>query len=64
VSNEFVATTNYQLPTAKAEDLCVQAIAARPKDQTLYRDLADILLADNKRPKAIEGIADCGFWSW
>jgi tetratricopeptide (TPR) repeat protein len=46
---------------AKAEDLYAQAIAARPKDQTLYRDLADILLADNKRPKAIEVLQSAPF---
>ena len=38
----------------KAERLYREAIAARPSDQTLYRDLADILLAAGKRPKAIE----------
>jgi tetratricopeptide (TPR) repeat protein len=38
---------------AKAEQLYRKAIAARPKDQTLYRDLADILLAANNRPGAI-----------
>ncbi|NLH16587.1 MAG: DUF5107 domain-containing protein [Phycisphaerae bacterium] len=36
-----------------AADLYRKAITARPKDQTLYRDLADILIADNKRPEAI-----------
>jgi len=30
-----------------------KAIAARPDDQTLYRDLAEILIADDKRPEAI-----------
>ena len=39
---------------AKAEELYRKAIAARPKDQTLYRDLADILLAANRRPDAIK----------
>ncbi len=39
---------------AKAEGLYRKAIAARPKDQTLYRDLADILLAANRRPEAIK----------
>jgi len=39
---------------AKAEQLYRKAITARPKDQTLYRDLADILLAAKKRPAAIE----------
>jgi tetratricopeptide (TPR) repeat protein len=46
---------------AKAEELYVKAIAARPKDQTLYRDLADILLAGNKRPKAIEVLQSAPF---
>ena len=31
-----------------------KAIDARPKDQTLYRDLAEILMAQGKRPDAIE----------
>jgi tetratricopeptide (TPR) repeat protein len=39
---------------AKAEQLYRKAIAARPKDQTLYRDLADILLAAKNRPEAIK----------
>ncbi len=30
-----------------------KAIEARPKDQTLYRDLAEILIAQEKRPEAI-----------
>ncbi|MHC4584040.1 MAG: DUF5107 domain-containing protein [Planctomycetota bacterium] len=37
----------------KVEKLYRKAIAARPKDQTLYRDLADVLLAANKRSEAI-----------
>ncbi len=39
---------------ARAEELYRKAMAARPKDQTLYRDLADILLAANRRPEAIK----------
>jgi len=39
---------------AKAEGLYRKAITARPKDQTLYRDLADVLLAAKKRPEAIK----------
>jgi tetratricopeptide (TPR) repeat protein len=39
---------------AKAEQLYRKAIDARPKDQTLYRDLADILLAAKNRPEAIK----------
>jgi tetratricopeptide (TPR) repeat protein len=37
-----------------AADLYRKAIAARPKDQTLYRDLSDILIADKNRPQAID----------
>ncbi|UCG48035.1 MAG: DUF5107 domain-containing protein [Phycisphaerales bacterium] len=39
---------------AKAEELYRKAIAARPADQTLYRDLADILLAAKNRAGAIK----------
>ncbi len=45
----------------EAQNLYAKAIAARPKDQTLYRDLADIFLADNKRPKAIEVLQSAPF---
>jgi len=38
----------------KAEEFYRKAIEARPKDQTLYRDLADILLAAKRRPDAIK----------
>jgi len=38
----------------KAERFYRKAIAARPKDQTLYRDLADILLAAKRRSDAIK----------
>jgi len=31
-----------------------RAIAARPSDQTLYRDLAEILVASQRRPEAIQ----------
>ncbi len=37
----------------KAEQAYRKAITARPKDQTLYRDLAEILLAQDRRPEAI-----------
>lgn len=46
---------------AKAEQLYRKAIAARPKDQTLYRDLADILLAADKRPEAIKVLESTPF---
>jgi len=39
---------------AKAEQAYRKAIAARPKDQTLYRDLAEVLLEQGRRPDAIE----------
>jgi tetratricopeptide (TPR) repeat protein len=38
----------------KAEQCFRRAIAARPNDQTLYRDLAEILIADQRRAAAIE----------
>ncbi|NUQ64007.1 MAG: DUF5107 domain-containing protein [Pirellulales bacterium] len=38
----------------KAEQCYRKAIAARPGDQTLHRDLADVLIATSKRPQAIE----------
>jgi tetratricopeptide (TPR) repeat protein len=40
----------------KAERLYRKAIAARPKDQTLHRDLADILLVAKRRPDAIKAL--------
>jgi tetratricopeptide (TPR) repeat protein len=39
---------------SKAGEFYAKAIAARPDDQTLYRDLAEILIADAKRPEAIK----------
>ncbi len=39
---------------AKAEQYYRKAIDARPKDQTLYRDLAEIVMAQGKRPEAIK----------
>jgi len=41
---------------AKAEELYRKAVGARPGDQTLHRDLAEILIAAGKRPEAIEVI--------
>jgi tetratricopeptide (TPR) repeat protein len=46
---------------AKAEEFYRKAITARPKDQTLYRDLADILLAGNKRTEAIKVLESTPF---
>ncbi len=46
---------------SKAEKFYRNAIAARPKDQTLYRDLADVLLASNKRPEAIKVLESTPF---
>jgi tetratricopeptide (TPR) repeat protein len=37
----------------KAERFYRKAIEARPNDQTLYRDLAEILIAQDRRPDAI-----------
>jgi tetratricopeptide (TPR) repeat protein len=39
---------------AEAEQFYRKAIDARPKDQTLYRDLAEIIMAQGKRPDAIK----------
>jgi tetratricopeptide (TPR) repeat protein len=47
----------------KAEDFYRKAIEARPEDQTLYRDLADILLAANKRGEAIKVLESTPFES-
>jgi tetratricopeptide (TPR) repeat protein len=38
---------------AKAEACFRKAVAARPGDQTLFRDLAEILIARSQRPEAI-----------
>ena len=45
----------------KADEFYRNAIKARPKDQTLYRDLADILLAGNKRSEAIKVLESTPF---
>lgn len=45
----------------KAESFYQKAIDARPKDQTLYRDLADVLLAANRRPEAIKVLESTPF---
>jgi tetratricopeptide (TPR) repeat protein len=45
----------------KAEDFYRKAIAARPKDQTLYRDLADVLLAAKRRSDAIKALESTPF---
>ncbi len=37
----------------RAEACFRQAIAAQPDDQTLYRDLSELLIADNRRTEAI-----------
>jgi tetratricopeptide (TPR) repeat protein len=46
---------------SKAEGFYRKAINARPKDQTLYRDLADVLLAANRRPEAIKVLESTPF---
>lgn len=54
-----IAWRNLGLAAAAKDDLhaaqaCYRkAVAARPGDQTLYRDLAEILIAAEKRPEAI-----------
>ena len=45
----------------QAERFYRKAIEARPKDQTLYRDLAEILLARKRRPEAIEVLESTPF---
>ncbi len=46
---------------AQAAGYYRNAISARPKDQTLYRDLAEILLAQDKRTEAIEVLESTPF---
>ncbi|MCH8120913.1 MAG: DUF5107 domain-containing protein [Planctomycetes bacterium] len=46
---------------SKAERFYRKAITARPKDQALYRDLADVLLLANKRPEAIKVLESTPF---
>ncbi len=50
----LAAATNNDL--AQAEASFRKAIAARPDDQTLFRDLAEILVAAGKRPEAIRAL--------
>ncbi|MCU0959805.1 MAG: DUF5107 domain-containing protein [Pirellulaceae bacterium] len=58
--NTSIAWRNLALAAAAADDLrqaeqhLRRAIAVRPNDQTLYRDLAELLIADQRRPEAIE----------
>ncbi len=58
-SGRSIAWRNLGLAAAAKNDLAQaaalfrKAIAARPSDQTLYRDLAEILIADGQRPDAI-----------
>ncbi len=60
LSSDSIAWRNLGLVAAtagdvrRAEECYRQAIAARADDQTLYRDLAEILIADTRRPAAIE----------
>jgi tetratricopeptide (TPR) repeat protein len=46
---------------SKAERAYRAAMKARPKDQTLYRDLAEVLLAQERRPEAIEVLESTPF---
>ena len=48
----YQSTVKEDLPAAA--DYYRKAIAANPGDQTLYRDLAEILIAAGKRPEAIK----------
>jgi tetratricopeptide (TPR) repeat protein len=48
----LAAAARNELP--QAEDCYRKAIAARPGDQTLYRDLAEILLAADRRADAVQ----------
>ena len=41
----------------RLDDFYRKAVAARPQDQTLYRDLAELLMADGKRGEAIDLLA-------
>ena len=51
--NLGLAAAAVQNDLAKAEECYRKAMAARPDDQTLYRDLAEILQAAGRRPEAI-----------
>jgi tetratricopeptide (TPR) repeat protein len=57
---QSIAWRNLGLAAASRDDLDAaeafyrRAVEARPSDQTLYRDLAEILLAANRRSEAIE----------
>jgi len=52
--NLGLAVSTRETDLNKAAAYYRRAIAARPEDQTLYRDLAEILVADGKRPEAIQ----------
>jgi len=51
--NLGLASLSRERDLSKAAEHYRKAIAARGEDQTLYRDLAEILVADGKRPEAI-----------
>lgn len=59
--NLGLAVSTRENDLAKAAAYYRRAIAARPQDQTLYRDLAEILVADGKRPEAIRVIESMQF---
>jgi tetratricopeptide (TPR) repeat protein len=52
--NLGVATMTVTNDATKAAEYYARAIAARPDDQTLHRDLAEILIANGKRREAIQ----------
>lgn len=49
---------------AKAIECYRKAIAGRPGDQTLFRDLAEILIAQGRRPEAIELLKTMPLEGW
>ena len=54
--NLGLAAASRENDLAKAAENYRKAIAARPDDQTLYRDLADVLIGDGKRPEAVKAL--------
>ena len=52
--NLGLASWKQEKDLKKAATLYRRAVAARPNEQTFYRDLAQVLIADDKRPQAIK----------
>jgi len=59
--NLGLAVSTRENDLAKAAAYYRKAITARPNDQALHRDLAEILVADGKRPEAIQTLASMQF---